>query len=74
MTLYKNEYWQNYLLDLPWIKWYELKKFIYFLLFDRGVLKGLGEMWKSRKELKNKKQEIISKRKVSWREIRSWWR
>ena len=34
MTIYKNEYWQNWLLDAVFIKWYELKKFIYFLLFD----------------------------------------
>jgi len=73
MTLYKNEYWQNCLLDLPWIKWYELKKFCYFLLFDRGVLKGLGEIWKMRRDLKSKREEVISKRKVSWREIRKWW-
>jgi GT2 family glycosyltransferase len=35
MTIIKNEYWQNYLLDLPFIKWYEFKKFCYFLIFDR---------------------------------------
>ncbi len=74
MTLYKNEYWQNYLLDLPWIKWYELKKFCYFLLFDRRVLSGLGEVWKMRKDLKSKRQEIVSKRKVGWRKMRQWWK
>ena len=74
MTLIKNEYWQNYLLDLPWIKWYELKKFVYFLLFDRSVLKGLGEIFKRLNDLKIKRLEIIRKRKVGWREIRKWWK
>lgn len=73
MTLYKNEYWQNFLLDLPWIKWYELKKFIYFLLFDRSILKGLGEIWQMRKELKKKRVEIKKIRKINWRELRKWW-
>ncbi|MBI2436245.1 MAG: glycosyltransferase family 2 protein [Candidatus Magasanikbacteria bacterium] len=73
MTLYKNEYWQNYLLDAVFIKWYELKKFFYFLLFDRAVLKGLGEIWKHRAELKAKRFDIKNKRKVSWKEMRRWW-
>ena len=44
MTLYKNEFWENFLLDFPWILWYEGKKFVWFLLFDRGVLRGLKEI------------------------------
>lgn len=74
MTLYKNEYWQNCLLDLPWVLWYELKKFGYFLLFDRSVLKGLGEIWKNRKDLKAKKLKVKSMRKVSWKELRVWFK
>ncbi|KKS12552.1 MAG: Glycosyl transferase family protein, partial [Candidatus Magasanikbacteria bacterium GW2011_GWA2_41_55] len=70
MTLYKNEYWQNFLLDFFWILWYEVKKFMYFLLLDRGVLVGLTEVWKMRKELKEKRKWIIKNRKISWREMR----
>lgn len=71
MTLYKNEYWQNLPLDFFWILWYEVKKFAYFLLLDRGVLAGLKEIWKMRKELKEKRKWIISKRKISWMEYRN---
>lgn len=74
MTLYKNEYWQNWLLDLPWITWYELKKFMWFLVYDRSVLKGLGEIWKNRKEIRNMKLEIREKRKIGWREMKKWWK
>ncbi|HRH23178.1 MAG TPA: glycosyltransferase family 2 protein [Candidatus Magasanikbacteria bacterium] len=74
ITLYKNEYWQNTTLDFPWILWYELKKFIYFLCFDRHVLKGLGEVWKARHELRKKRALIKHLRKVSWQDMREWWK
>jgi len=73
MTLYKNEYQRNFLLDFLWIEWYELKKFVWFLLFDRGVLKGLGEVWEIRKELRGKREEVKKIRKMSWQEMRKWW-
>lgn len=71
MTLYKNEFWQNFILDLPWILWYELKKFVYFCLFDRKVLGGLKEL--AGKNLNKKRQLIKSLRKISWQEMRQWW-
>lgn len=72
-TLYKNECWQNFLLDFPWIAWYEIKKFCYFLFFDRLVLRGLKEIWQTRKDLKSKRAHIQRMRTVSWRELRKWW-
>ncbi len=73
VTLYKNEYWQNFLLDFPFIFWYEWKKFAYFLLFDRKVLTGLGDLWQRRGEMQEKRRQIVSKRKVEWREVRKWY-
>lgn len=73
-TLYKNEYWQNFVLDWPWIVWYELKKFVYFLLFDRSVLRGWWSLWQNRAVLKEQRQLIKKARQLSWREIRRWWR
>jgi GT2 family glycosyltransferase len=71
-TLYKNEYWQNFTLDFPWILWYELKKFAYFLLFDRQVLSGLKELFGQ--DLAKKRRLVKSQRKISWQEMRKWWR
>ncbi len=71
MTLYKNEYWQNFTLDFPWILWYELKKSAYFLLFDRRVLGGLKGLFT--KDLAQKRQYIRSLRKVAWHQMRKWW-
>lgn len=70
LTLYKNEYWQNLLLDFFPILWYEGKKFVWFLLFDRKVLRGLKDVWRLRMEMGNKKLEM--KKKISWREMRKW--
>ena len=71
-TLYKNEYWQNFAIDFPWILWYELKKFAYFLLFDRRVLGGLKELLGQ--DLSKKRQLIKFQRSISWQEMRQWWR
>ncbi len=72
-TLYKNEHWQNFILDWPWILWYEVKKLAYFLLFNTSVLRGLGELWKGRERLMELRITNYELRKVSWREIRKWW-
>ncbi|MBI5731747.1 MAG: glycosyltransferase family 2 protein [Candidatus Magasanikbacteria bacterium] len=69
-TLYKNEYGVNLLLDFPFILWYEIGKLLYFVLFERKVLKGWVELWRRRKNLRDKRQEIIAKRKLTWPEMR----
>lgn len=72
IVLYKNEFWQNFILDFIWIFWYEFKKFIFFLVFDRKILLGWLDFYKQRKILKNKRQENIKQRKITWREFRYW--
>ncbi len=72
-TLYKNEYGKNFLLDFPFIFWYELKKFLWLMAFEPHVLKGLIELFKNRKELKAKRQHIVARRKISFKEMRAWW-
>lgn len=73
-TLYKNEYWQNVFFDFPFIKWYETKKFMYYLFFKPSVLKGLGELIKNRRLLQEMKKEIKEKRVCAWRDLRKWWK
>lgn len=73
MTLIKNEYWQNTLLDFPWILWYELKKFLWLLLFQQSVLAGVKEVWHLRITLREKRRYLAAKRLVSWKEMRRWW-
>jgi len=70
ITLYKNEYWQNFLFDLPWILWYELKKMIWFLFFNRKVLRAWKEIWRMRGELKKKREAVKRLRKINWKQMR----
>lgn len=73
LALYKHEYWQNLILDFSWIFWYELKKFGYFLLFNRAVLKGLKDLLSKRKSLKKQRAHIQTRKKITWKQMRRWW-
>jgi GT2 family glycosyltransferase len=70
LTIYKNEYLQNFILDFFFILWYELKKFAYYLLYDRKVLKAWKEVFKLKKEIKNKRKIIKNNKKLKSREFR----
>ncbi len=72
-TLYKNEYGQNFLLDFPWILWYELKKLVYFLVFNRRVLGAWKELWMVRKRMQKVRIKNKELRKIKWAQIRRWW-
>lgn len=74
MTLYKNEYWQNFFLDFPFIVWYECKKLLYFLLFDRTVVfSGVKEIWHLREHLKKNRKHIQHNAHLSYTQMRVWW-
>lgn len=70
LTIYKNEYIQNFVVDFFSILWYELRKIFYYLLFDRKVLKAWVEIFKLRKKMKVKRKIIKKTRKLNWREFR----
>jgi GT2 family glycosyltransferase/8-oxo-dGTP pyrophosphatase MutT (NUDIX family) len=74
MTLYKNEYLSNVLWDLPFILFYEFKKFVWFLLFKPSVLGGLFECIRLRHTLRHNRSLITKRRRVGAGSIRSWWR
>jgi len=74
MNLIKNEYWQNVILDFFPIKWYELRKFFWFLFFERKPLKGLFEIWRLRRTLFERRKFIQKNKKVSYKEMRKWWK
>lgn len=72
-TLYKNEYWQNLLLDLPFISWYELKKLFYLLITDpMVVLRGWKEIINNFKYTKSARAAVINTRRMYWKGIRRW--
>lgn len=72
-TLYKNEYWQNFILDCPFILWFELKKFVYLLLTCPGILfQSWLEIIKNFKYTREAKQAIRTSRKMYWKGLRRW--
>lgn len=72
-TLYKNEYWQNFLLDFPFIFWYEIKKFGYILLTQpKVILMSLKEVIHHRAYTRAAKKHITSTRKMYWKGLRRW--
>ncbi len=70
LTIYKNEYWQNFLIDFFSILWYELKKFFFYLYFKPKILKAWIEIFKLRKKIQNKRKIIKNYRKLSSQEFR----
>lgn len=72
-TIYKNEYIRNLFFDFPWIFWYEIKKFIYYLFFNRAILKGWIDLMKIRKDLKQKRKEINQNKSGDYLALRRWW-
>jgi GT2 family glycosyltransferase len=71
VTLIKNEYIGNALRDCVPILWYEAKKFVWYLLFDRSVLFGLRTV--SWYDVWIKRKFITARKTVSARTIRIWW-
>ena len=72
-TLIKNEYWQNFLLDSPFILWFELKKFLYLLITSPKVLfSGWREIIREWKYLMQARRVVHKSRKMYWKGIRRW--
>ncbi|MBU1203170.1 glycosyltransferase family 2 protein [Patescibacteria group bacterium] len=72
LTIYKNSYLKNLWRDWPYIKWYEFKKFMYLLFFERSTLSGLSEYIKMIPKIKDKKKYIAKHRKIEADDIYKW--
>lgn len=73
-TLIKNCYTVNFFLDFPWIAWYEIKKAGYYMLFDTKVFVfALKTAWKEGFAMNAKRAHIVTLRKATWKDIRTWW-
>ncbi|MBT4153546.1 MAG: glycosyltransferase [Candidatus Magasanikbacteria bacterium] len=73
ITLYKNEYWQNGLLDALPVIWYEGKKFVYLLFTHPKVISGLGVCVRNYGSIRKRRKEITAKRQLSWKQMRIYW-
>jgi GT2 family glycosyltransferase len=73
-TLYKNSFVSNIWRDFFYIVFYELKKILYFIIFEAKTLQGLVEFLKLKKKLKKKRQYIKNNRKTNPEDMRNWWK
>lgn len=72
-TLYKNEYWQNFILDFPIIFWHELKKFAYILFTDPAIIvMSCAAFIKDFSYTRAARAAILKTRRMHWRGIRRW--
>ncbi len=74
MMIYKNSFYKNLWRDFFPIKWYEIKKFFYLLLFERSTLAGLGEYFKLLGKMKKKKKFIAEHRRLTADDIYKWFK
>ncbi|NMC51549.1 glycosyltransferase family 2 protein [Candidatus Kuenenbacteria bacterium] len=73
MLLYKNEFRNNFFLDFPHIFWYELKKFLYVLIFEAGnFFRCWTYILKNRGLLRQKRRLGMKLKRVRPEEVRQW--
>lgn len=72
MMIYKNSFAKNIWKDFLVIKWYEFKKFIYLLLFERSTLEGYKEFLSLKSKLRKKRKYIMKNRQVEAEDIYKW--
>jgi len=74
MLLYKNSFYKNLFRDFWAIKWYEFKKFIYLLIFERSTLVGFKEYLFYIPSLAKKRKYIMKHRKIDANDIYKWFK
>jgi len=71
-VLTKNESFINFLKDLPWILFYELKKFFYILFFEQKTLVAIPEFFAKLPKMLKKRKLIMKNKKIKPKEMRKW--
>lgn len=70
--LIKNVSFHTLFWYFPYIFWYEAKKLIYLIFFERATLKALVIFFKKLPKMLDKRRLIMRKRKVKAKEIERW--
>lgn len=72
LLMMKNERVWNGLLASPWIVWFELRRFVYVLLFETGNAGAYVSAWKLIPRMWRKRSNLFSRNKATSGEIRRW--
>ncbi len=70
--LFKNEYFKNILYYFFPLAWYEIKKKVYIILFERSTLRAYSDIWKNFGRMRQKRKKIIKKSKMPPESFRNW--
>jgi len=70
--LIKNDFLINFLKDLPFILFYEFKKFLYLIFFEQKTLKAILEVFKKLPKMLKKRKYIMKNKKIFPKEIKKW--
>lgn len=73
-TLIKNEPLQNLFLHSPWILWYECKKLLFMLLFERRTLRVLPSFFLGLPRILRKRRAILRTSTITSKELRRWFK
>ncbi|MDD5749526.1 MAG: glycosyltransferase family 2 protein [Patescibacteria group bacterium] len=72
LMLYKNSFARHIFKDLFYIKFYELQKFVYLLLFERSSLAAIGDYLRLLPKAARKKTFVMKNRRVDPADIYPW--
>lgn len=74
LAIIKNDITSQFISDLPFIIFREIKLLIYFVIFERSTLREFGRMLKMIPKMAEKRKKIMAKRKLSDNEIKKWFK
>jgi len=72
LAIIKNDFALNFICDLPWILWRQLRLWGYFLLFEPTMILEIFGVAKLLPKMLKRRSEIMMRAKVSAREMRKW--
>lgn len=70
--LQKNSFCKDNLHDWRFIFWYELKKFIYILIFERATLVACSDIFKYYSKMNKKRKYIMANNQIKREDINKW--
>lgn len=72
LTIIKNDFAINWLRDLPYILWRQLKLWIYFIIFEPSMIVEIFNVAKALPKMLKRRGEIMKKTKISPKDFRQW--
>ncbi len=72
LTIIKNDFAVNFLQDLPYILWRQIRLWVYFLFFEPSMFLEIFGVAKLLPNMLKQRREIMRKARISAKEMRQW--